>query len=318
MIYQCEKTIALVLEDKIDMYQAIFTKLFITIKMERDGSLPHHKSSAIRGGMGQVLLQQYCIQEEPSCSNCALEGKCIVRNILYAKYKKKPDFVTETESMGFTLACLNQKEQIRSGEMIIFTITLFGETVAFLSPIVNAIYGLGQVGLGKEQIPFQVLKIQNRNYQSILEETSLLKSKILIETVDGYVQQRMEESIQGRIKLLSACSIKYMGQLLDEFHLQAFAEAVARRIYMLHLFEGIEIEKPEIDLHLCKVTKQKIRTIYIPRYSTVKKEKMYLKGIYGEVEIEGLTQEIKQLLIAGEITQVGKNSRFGFGVYRVI
>ena len=71
-----------------NMYQAIFTKLFITIKMERDGSLSRHKSSAIRGGMGQVLLQQYCIQEEPFCSNCALEGKCIVRNILYAKYKK--------------------------------------------------------------------------------------------------------------------------------------------------------------------------------------------------------------------------------------
>lgn len=303
---------------RFSVYQAVFTKLFLTIQLEKSGRLPKQKASAIRGGMGQILLQQYCLKEKVVCSKCIMEGRCIVRNILYAKYKKKPEFVTDTESMGFTLACLNQKEDVQQGETITFTITLFGETIAFLSPIINAIHGLGQVGLGKEHISFHIIKIQNRNYEQILKETGLLKSRILIETLEDYIKQRMKEAMKGKLKLLSACSIKYMGSILDDFDQQAFAEAVARRVYMLNLFEGIEIEKPEIDMSPCMVTKQKTKVVFVPRYSTVKNEKMYLKGICGEVQLKGLTPEIQQLLIAGEITQVGKNSRFGFGVYEMI
>lgn len=95
------------------MYQATFSKLYITLKLERDCCIYENKTSAIRGGMGQMLLMQHCLKDSRDCENCALEEQCIPRGIMYAKYKNRPDFVTCGESMGYTLSCLNRKENFR-------------------------------------------------------------------------------------------------------------------------------------------------------------------------------------------------------------
>ena len=53
----------------------------------------------------------------------------------------------------------------------------------------------------------------------------------------------------------------------------------------------------------------------VKRYSTTHQDAMTLRGILGEIYMEGLTLEQQKMLLAGEILHVGKNTKFGFGKY---
>ena len=49
-----------------------------------------------------------------------------------------------------------------------------------------------------------------------------------------------------------------------------------------------------------------------------KQEKMLLRGIKGFIETEPIKEELLQLLLAGELLHIGKNTSFGFGQYKIL
>ena len=42
-----------------------------------------------------------------------------------------------------------------------------------------------------------------------------------------------------------------------------------------------------------------------------------LKGIVGKADLTGISEEWLDLLLAGEVVQIGKNTSFGFGKYHL-
>ena len=87
-----------------------YTKLYFTIQFTEDTMLPKQKVSAIRGGIGEMLLRANCVRGR-ECESCDFESECIVQRIMYSKYEKKPSFVTTGESVGYVLECDNYKEE---------------------------------------------------------------------------------------------------------------------------------------------------------------------------------------------------------------
>lgn len=51
--------------------------------MAEDTYLPVNKVSAIRGGMGEMLLRSNCIRDR-NCAVCDFKGECIVRRTMYS------------------------------------------------------------------------------------------------------------------------------------------------------------------------------------------------------------------------------------------
>ena len=83
--------------------------------------------------------------------------------------------------------------------------------------------------------------------------------------------------------------------------------------------EGIETEMPGIvEEDVPSIAGQKIRHSDVRRYSSRHKSGIHLNGVSGYVDLEGVTKEVLELLIIGEIVQIGKNTSFGFGRYTVI
>ena len=297
------------------MYQIRFTKLTFTLQFLQSGNLPKYKASAIRGGMGQMLLAQNCLWQQNRCEECMFQDSCIVQNIMYAKYKIKPDFVTE-ESMGFVLDCLEMKEQYERGDILSFDITLFGEAIAYFTPIVYAISALGNAGLGKENIPFILFSIENRIGEKILEEGSIYKQNIKIETLCSYIRERRnEKKFHGNLKFLSPVTIKYKKEYIQKLQPEAILQNVSRRIFMVNCFQGYEMDLEKLDLSRLQVGREQSYHAIVKRYSNKKQDKMLLHGICGEIQIKGLTQQQEDMLLAGEILHIGKNTRFGFGKY---
>lgn len=65
--------------------QIRYVDLTFVLEIERKGLLPRNKVSALRGGLGQMLLEQNCIRNR-KCESCDFEKECLVRRTIYSKY----------------------------------------------------------------------------------------------------------------------------------------------------------------------------------------------------------------------------------------
>lgn len=87
---------------------------------------------------------------------------------------------------------------------------------------------------------------------------------------------------------------------------------------MLECFEGNETEEEKFYENLPVILEQNVKMCEMYKYSSRTKQHMPLKGIFGEIRLDHLEGELLDYLLAGEITHIGKNTRFGFGKYEVL
>jgi len=145
---------------------------------------------------------------------------------------------------------------------------------------------------------------------------------VVVNKLGDYIDYRLKKIAKNDtdsvlIKFDSPLSIKYRGEQIYEFDIEAIVKALERRLYILCCFEGIQVDKnlyvgeyPDINVLKCK-------KIDVPRYSFRKSEKMVLWGLEGEAGLEGVNKDLLELLIAGELLHIGKNTSFGFGKYKL-
>ncbi len=294
-----------------------FTKLKIKLEMLKDCQLPRHKVSAIRGGMGKVLLAQHCIRDE-NCSACSFQRSCIAQNIMYAPFRIKPPFATQHESMGYVIDCTSQKQAFQAGECLGVEFTLFGDAVSYIMPVIYALTALGDIGLGKEGALFRIAEITDRCRRPILKDGCITMKHVLAETLEDYVQERMshQEDTGGRLwlSLDTPCAVKHQGQFLQEFDGYSLMVTMLQKLSMYQLYEGKEALRERLgEGEFPSVKQQWLEIGTIPRYSTTQERKMYLKGVKGVLELEGCKEKAMRYLYAMEILHFGKNTRLGFG-----
>ena len=301
--------------------QIRYTKLHFTIRFIEDTVVPKYKASALRGGMGEMLLRANCIRDR-DCENCDFESECLVRRILYSKMEIQPAFMTKGDSVGYVLECENYQTDFTAGDEIRFNLILFGKTIVYFSQILNAFYVLGQMGLGKDHSRFEIVSVTNTRGDPILKDGNVMMQQYQILTVKEYVDYRLRNhQSKGKaliIKFQSPLTLKYQGEYLREFHMDAIYEAIKRRIYMLDCFEGIYQEQDrDGEMQAPGIIHQECHQVEVPRYSNHQQSKMILRGIEGQIEIEEVSEELLKVLFAGELIHIGKNTSFGFGRYRV-
>ena len=307
-------------EEVVKRLNVRYTKLRIVLKMAEDTHLPVNKVSALRGGMGEMLLRQNCISDR-DCENCGFESECLVRRTIYSKYEIQPPFATGKDSIGYVLECENYDTEFPEGSELSFYLILFGKTIVYFNIFLMAFYALGQSGLGKENSHFMVDRIINEWKQPVLSDMNVYKENYRVSLLSDYIAYRMNE-LKGTdefdIVFESATSIKSDGEFLRSFSPQPVIKSLWRRIYMLDCFEGIETQKIEIEEDdIPQMLTQHSKAIGARRYSSTADRKMELEGIKGNMVLRDVKEPILMLLIAGEITHVGKYSSFGFGRLRV-
>lgn len=301
-----------------------FSKFIFTLQFTETGVVPRHKTSALRGGMGQMLLRMFCVCPERldgECQECLCRKRCIVQNIMYAPFRIKPEYVTEKESAGFTLFCGDERTSVRKGDVISFEMVLFGDMCSYFYPILQAFHMLGMEGLGHDRVPFAIEKVENRRGEAIVDGMDIHNDRILIEESSSYVEERRHEVGMGvgnqdvRVRFMSPCEIKYHGEVLKGFQPEGVIAAVDRRVRMMKMFEGIEPDDSsyEIPDRFRQESKQQI----VKRHSGRQEDDIKLKGISGWMDLYYVDEEVIDLLIQGELTGVGKNTKFGFGRYRI-
>ena len=312
-------------EKKRSVYDIRYTKLHFTVEYMEYTVAPRYKASALRGGMGEMLLRANCIRDR-QCEACDFEDECLIRRIMYSRMEIQPKFMSSGDSVGYVFECEDYHEEFEAGDRMEFSLILFGKTICYFSQILNALYALGMNGLGKEKSRFAIVSVTNSKKQPIMHGSDINMSRYEISTVSDYIKFRKKQiadkGIKKVIKFQSPTSIKYRQEELTEFNINATIESACRRIYILDCFEGIESSLTERDfidsLPVPEVLNEDHRSLSIKRYSNHKKSAMYLKGIEGELELDTIPEELTDILLAGDLMHIGKNTSFGFGRYRVM
>jgi hypothetical protein len=296
-----------------------YVKLEFVLRIQEDTKLPVSKVSAIRGGLGEMLLEQNCVRDR-QCDNCDFESECIVRRTMYSKYKIQPAFATGKDSIGYILECENYEEDFPAGSALIFYLILFGRTIVYLNQYLMAVAALGQHGLGKYQARFTVDQVINEWKQPLVDGMNVYKSNYRITTLADYVRFRTKE-LNGSsytVLLKSPATIKFRGEEMRELYPLPILESAARKVYMLDCYEGLEIPQADISEEgLPLMTEHDETRVQTRRYSSTADTKMVFTGIKGSMRLENVSFKYLALLVSAEITHVGKNTSFGFGRVKV-
>lgn len=296
-----------------------YVKLRFCTEIVEDTVMPRSKVSALRGGMGEMLIRQNCVRDR-KCEECRFQRVCIVWHTLYSPMEKAPKYVTGKESVGYLIECSDYREEYARGDQFVFDLLLFGDSIAFFNQYLQAFSQLGMVGIGKEKSRYRIVEVRNLRGYSIIKGNTVDMGEYRISSLENYIAWRKRElcGIQGRyaVQFVTPLCMKFQGEFLKEFQSEAIWSGIMRRIQMLNYYEGYEVEYPEVS-KVPEILSQTVKWTTQERYSSTQDSKMKLRGIKGEVILGSLDEEKLDLLLAGELIHIGKNTSFGFGKYIV-
>lgn len=296
-----------------------YVKLYFKAALLEDCELPANKASSLRGGMGEMLLRVNCVRDR-ECEYCDFQKECVVQRMMYSQFEMKPEFMSKGDSVGYILSCENYEKFFSEGDTFEFEIILFGKNIVYFNQYLQALYALGQQGIGKYNARFVITEVKNVHGKHILDENNIYMERYEIEQVSDYIARRrrqiQKEGLQNVIYFHTPLTLKYQGSFLQKFQMDAIVRAAQRRVYMLEAFEGNDVEEWYYsEYEIPELLHQKERSISVRRYSHRKEAAMFLKGIVGELRLDSIPERTLDLLLAGELLHIGKNTSFGFGRY---
>lgn len=303
-----------------NIYNIRYVYLRIVLKMKESGHLPKDKESAIRGCIGNELMEAHC-DSDGNCKSCDHRDACVVQKVMYSPFIIKPDFVTTGESIGYVIECDDKKTFFHDGERLQFKIILFGQSLECAGVMLNAIRKAGERGLGKDSVNYYLEYACDGRENVIYENDCFHKDRLAVDCISDYVKKRKEEIGAGediRITFMTPTTIKYQKSFIDAFNPEAVLQSMARRIYMLNCFVGNDIEYPYVMVEdLPTLGDENSHLESVRRYSERKNEMMTLRGLCGYMEMSDVNERMLDVILACELTHIGKNTSFGFGKYEV-
>ncbi len=304
-----------------------FVKFCIKLKPECRKTFPMNKSSAIRGGVGNVLLEKHCLFNG-KCDACRFEKDCIVQQAMYAKYDLRPNYITSGESTGYSWECIDTTTEYDENDRIKISLSLYGKCITLLNEYVGALSVLGTIGLGKNKAKFKIEGIYD--FEDLLEKQNLLTnletvnlSLVKVRRLQEYVDEKLVIPKSGiiNISFVSPVSLKHNGKYLRKIDADVLYRAMCRRIHMLGCFEGIQSDvfSPD-EIAPFRIVNQDVFQCDVSRYSNRKNSSITLQGVQGKIRIKLKPEcpiEAMKIIYIGSIVNIGKNVSMGFGKYVV-
>lgn len=295
-----------------------YITLTFCLRFYRPVEVPEHKVSALRGGLGEMILQKNCVADR-NCEACRFQESCIVWNAFYTPMGLKPEYMTGKGSLGYLIECDNRETFMDAGHGFAFRLKLFGRNIALFSQYLDGFWQLGQAGIGKSHAQFEIAAVILENDEVLLDDDGIYMDRFRIRTAGDYVDTRLRE-----LNAEAGCVLHFVTPLalrkdrvdLDYFDADAIWRAVYRKIQMMSFFaeNPVELEKPSV---WPQIVDFRIQKASVKRYSNTHKRGMELKGIRGAVQLGPVSAGQLEELLAGELFHIGRNSSFDFGRYEV-
>lgn len=275
-------------------------KLRVCVQLKQDAYLPSFKGSMWHGWFGHALK----LADEQAFH--VLMGE-------HDNRQPKPYVICPSD---------DHKTQWRTGELLEFELTLFGEATSLVDNVFLALKLGESKGLGEERVPFSVLSVS-----SILPTgvhagvTSYTLADVLANTMPMPLAD-----VELALTLRTPVRLKLHDKIIRQEapDLEYWLNHVLRRVKQLtqfwvcddqHLFDHLYEQRPRLSSY------QKNSHCYFEdwhRYSAKGKQHLPFGGLKGQVSFYGDIGAALPLLRVGEHLHIGGKTTFGLGKYQLI
>ena len=84
-------------ETTVSWLEIPYITLTFCLRFLKISEVPEQKVSALRGGLGEMLLRKNCVADR-NCDECRFQDSCIVWNAFYTPMRFKPAYMTGKEN----------------------------------------------------------------------------------------------------------------------------------------------------------------------------------------------------------------------------
>lgn len=305
-------------------------RLRVEVRALNTVAMPAYQGSTLRGAFGLALLRSSCVLRRQRCSTCLLRHRCIYSTTFETPLAGKDDalrrYATAPHPFLLNLA-MGREEVHEAGSTFAFSITLVGRAVEFLPYYVHVFQRMGEIGVGKGRGRFELVRVAvldgTDNQAESIYEGGVLRApggrlglREALELCEGLPEDVL------RLRLLTPLRLTYGGGLCREPAFHVLVRNLLRRLHNLMVFHCDE-EAPPLDgrfIDLAEgvtLVRRDTRWHDWERYSHRQERRMKLGGIVGELTYEGDLGPFLPLLVLGSWVNLGKNTSFGLGRYRV-
>ncbi len=286
---------------------------------------------SLRGALGYHLKKHFCINKTFNCKGCVFSNVCAYKYIFETAPPENSKLMKKFTSIPHPFL-FNGFEKIDE-KRIKFNIVLIGKGNNFLPYIIFAIESAGtHPGIGKKGLKFQIEKVMYypkfRNYfnnsPSVIYNKGKLKklpSNLKVEDLKPFIPDNLDNIT---IEFITPARIKYKNKFIKtpEFHI--FIRALLMRIKAL-LYFHCRIDMKDIKIYnivsiaeKVKIKGKEIKWNDTSRFSTRQKSRLKLGGFTGKVNYEGNITPFLKIIYTGLFINIGKQSSFGLGEYRIV
>lgn len=306
-----------------------YLKAIFRIEALDELRLPYYKGSTFRGVFGNTFKRVVCVFKNKVCEECLLKQSCVYayvfetspsqrENAIFnmGKYKSIPHpFIIEPPMDG--------KKYYDSGEVLDFSLLLFGKAISYLPYFLYTFSECGKDGIGKGRGRYTLKEVITEDNQLIYTEkdNKIITPEIKNIEINENIELTNTNPKEIRLNLVTPVRLKNKNDLVRDLEFNILIKALMLRINLINFFHcsGEEAKWDHKNIleksKEVKIIEDNTRWLDWERYSSRQQTKMKLGGIVGTITYSGSLEPYIEILRAGEILHVGKNTTFGLGKY---
>jgi hypothetical protein len=300
---------------------------WVTFELEflQDAKLPKWKGRLIRGFLGMLLKRTYCRAPGLRCEECPLNPRCpygyLYRSTSPILFLRKIKYFPKPFALK---PPLEQKQLYHKGDILRFSLVLFGRANEFLLHIINALIQGSSLGIGirghRGRYILRRIYLENpfREKKELLyEDGSFYNSRLWISFRD------LERNISKEFTLefLTPFRILKDGALIAEPKFSYIFPFMMRKYSnILRAHCGIALDENFRELkELSEQVETLAHQLKAVKFIYTRNNKKYIEYyLIGRVKFRfpnRLRKDVRRIINFGSLSNIGKRTTFGHGWY---
>lgn len=200
---------------------------------------------------------------------------------------------------------------------------LIGEAFRFLPYIFLAFQRLGERGLGRDAVPFEILRIQDEHHRTLYDGTGTAPKLDALHPRHLMVNPGSRRDGLFTIRFFTPLRLQVDGRITRRPDFTSLIAALNRRVYLLRCFHENDRDDQFAFRYIptaesADIVRWELKWLDMSRRSTRQQREVPLGGVTGYLQCQGDIGSLEPLLRAGEYVHVGKNATFGLGEIRLL
>jgi len=286
------------------------------------GTLPPFRGATLRGALGYHLRKTVCNNLKRQCPDCFLVEECAYSNFFDGVFPKDRDFMKLYNNVPqpyMLILPLKEQTDINEGDPISFSMKIFGKAAELFPYVAYSFLQMGEKGLGKDRILFQIDRIEQVGGEILYEKGANRIGKPKSRSVT-YKSISVNPTDYLAVRFLTPVRIRKDAYMAKSLQFKDLVTASLRRISIMNYFYGTGevVDNAQIREMIniagtVKKVRDKTKYFSFNRYSGRQQRKVRQEGLVGSLVFEGVSPELTGVLKLAEYIGLGKSTSFGFG-----